>query len=140
MKRLALSMLFFLQGCSVNYIGQPVTQLTRFNSQICIIESPNVRAEFLIAYTKLLKAKGFKPKVIRENSDINSCELTSTYMGKWSWDFTAYMATAEIKIYQEDVLIGQATYAAPRAGFSFTTEIYDSTEEKISGMLAKLFP
>lgn len=140
MKRLAVATLLLLQGCSVNYVGQPVTQLKSYNSQICIIESPNVRAEFLMAYTKLLKNKGFKPKVIKEGSDTKSCELTSTYIGKWSWDFTAYMATAEIKVYQQDTLIGQAAYSAPRAGFSLTTEIYDSTEDKINGMLQKLFP
>jgi len=99
-----------------------------------------VRAEFLMAYTKLLKAKGFEPITIKENSDTSNCDLTSTYIGKWSWDFTAYMATAEIKVYKKDTLIGQATYSAPRGGFSLTTEIYDSTEDKINGMLDKLFP
>ena len=128
-----------IQACAVTYTGSPAS-LDGYSGEICIIESPNVRAEFLASYETLLKEKDFPVKIIDENADLKDCEVTSTYLGKWSWDFEPYLAYAEIHLYRNGAEVGEATYSAPRGGFAMTTKIYDSTESKIRLMLEKIFP
>lgn len=85
-------------------------------------------------------ARGFSVKLLPKDSPLSACKITSAYIGKWSWDFKLYMATAKISIFQNGELVGDATDSAPRAGWSMTTKIYKSTEVKISGMSDILFP
>lgn len=132
--------ILFLSGCSVTYYAEPADELTTYYQEMCVIEQPKVRKEFLEAYKRLLTNRGFTVRILPAGSLLTACSLTSDYIGKWSWDFTLYMAFAKIRIYKDGRLIGEALYEAPRAGFSMTHEIYHSTETKISGMLEKLFP
>ena len=129
-----------LQGCSVTYYAYPANELKSYSGRMCIIENPAVRAEFVEAYKPLLEERGFSVEIIPEDSALDTCKLTSTYFGKWSWDFKYYMASAKISIYQKGVRIGMATYDTPKEGWSLTFKIYESTETKIRGMLDKLLP
>jgi hypothetical protein len=135
-----LGFIFFVSGCAITNIAEPAVELKPYQGTICLIENPAVRAEFIESYKSLLVKKGFTPELIPAGSALNSCEVTSTYIGKWSWDFVAYMATAEIKVYKNGALIGEATYASPRGGWSLTAKIYEETSVKISGMVENLFP
>ena len=85
-------------------------------------------------------ARGFSVKLLPKDSPLSACKITSAYIGKWSWDFKLYVATAKISIFQNGELVGEATNSAPRAGWSMTTKSYKSTEVKISGMSDILFP
>lgn len=127
-------------GCSVKYAANPVKSLDMSSKEICIIEDTSVRAEFLSEYRSALEKKGFQVRVLNTGSSISACPLTSTYIGKWSWDFVVYMATAEIVIYRNGTKVGDALYDAPKAGSSLTTEIYESTEIKVTKMVDLLFP
>jgi len=51
-----------------------------------------------------------------------------------------YMASAEIVVYKNGTKVGDALFDAPKAGTALTTEIYDSTEVKITKMVDQLFP
>lgn len=137
---LLIFLVLLVSGCAVTYTADPANELKSYTGEICVIVSPDVREEFLIAYSKVLKEKGFSVKTIPSGSSTNTCKLTSTYIGKWSWDFKPYMATAEIIIYENGKSIGSATYSSPRGGWAMTSKIYESTETKIRGMLEKLFP
>ena len=135
-----LSFNLLLFGCSVKYTANPVTTLDMSSKEICIIEDTRVRESFLPAYRNALGKKGFVVRILSPGSDIASCPLTSTYTGRWSWDFVLYMAYAEIVVYHNGTKAGDALYEAPRAGWALTTDIYDSTEMKIATMVDKLFP
>ena len=137
---LILSILLFIGGCSVKYTVEPVGGVKEFGREICVIEDTKVRDEFLIAYKSSLEDRGFTVKILQPGSQLDSCELTSTYLGRWSWDFVTYMAYAKIVIYKNGIKYGEALYEAPRAGFALTTEIYEETEVKIKSMVDKLFP
>jgi hypothetical protein len=135
-----LSFNLLLLGCSVKYTANSVTNLDMSSKEICVIEDTRVRESFLPAYRTALEKKGFIVRVLIPGSDIASCPLTSTYTGRWSWDFVLYMAYAEIVVYRNGTKAGDALYKAPRAGWALTTDIYDSTETKIATMVDQLFP
>lgn len=137
---LILPVALFFVGCTVTYTADPAGELKSYSQEICVIEAPKVREEFLVAYKKVLEEKGFDVKVLTSSASVDTCNLTSDYIGKWSWDFKSYMATAEINVYEAGKLIANASYSSPRGGWSMTTKIYESTEVKIRGMLEKLFP
>lgn len=139
-KLIIICLMLSASGCSVTYTADPANELTTYTREICVIEKPDVRDEFLQAYKKILSEKGFEVKVIPPASTVSACELTSDYIGKWSWDFKPYMATAKINLYEKGTLIASASYSSPRGGFSMTTKIYESTETKVRGMAEKLFP
>ncbi len=129
-----------LIGCSVKYTANSVTTVDMSSKEICVIEDTRVRESFLLAYRTALEKKGFAVRVLNPGSDIASCPLTSTYTGRWSWDFVLYMAYAEIVVYRNGTKVGDALYKAPRAGWALTTKIYKATEIKIAKMVDQLFP
>lgn len=139
-KSLLLAAALSLSACSVTYEAKPARDFGSYNQEICVVDNPDVRPEFLTALTTQLRDRGFTVRVMSKGSAVSICPLTSTFIGKWSWDFTPYMSVAEIKIFKDGQLIGESSYKAPRGGWGFTLEVYDSTDKKIAGMLEKLFP
>lgn len=132
--------LILIAGCSVTYTVDPANEIAEYRGEVCVVEKSNVRPEFLRAYKGLLETKGFVVRVLPDGAATDSCPITSTYIGKWSWDFVAYMAFAEILIFKDGMQVGTAVYEAPRGGWSMTTKIYETTETKIKGLVDKLFP
>ena len=130
----------FLIGCSVKFSANPPANLNMTTNEICVIKNQDTNDEFLPAYQLALENKGFVVRVLDPEADIDTCPLTSTYAGSWSWDFVMYMAAAEIIIYKNGIRVGDALYDAPKAGWAMTPRIYDSTEEKVCKMVDKLFP
>ncbi len=139
---IAAFLLFYLLllGCSVKYTANSVTNLNISSKEICIIEDTSVREPFLAVYRNALGKKGFVVRTLSPGSDIASCPLTSTYTGEWSWDFVSYMSYAEIFVYRDGILAGNALYKAPCCGWALTFKIYEKTDTKIAKMVDQLFP
>jgi hypothetical protein len=127
-------------GCSIAIEGTPVDPPLQRGDEICIIENPPVRAEFLMALTRVLQQRGFRVRVLDPNALTSACPLSASYLGKWSWDFVPYMATGDIALFREGSQVGEATYRAPRGGWALTFGIYRSTETKVGRMVDQLFP
>lgn len=130
----------FIQGCSVKYTVEPASEIASYAQEICVVENPEIKPEFLDAYIPLLEGKGFTVRKLTANSSLDSCSILSTYAGKWSWDFKTYMSFAEIKIYKDGVEVGKAIYQAPTGGMAMTTKIYEETKVKVKGLVDQLFP
>jgi hypothetical protein len=77
-------------GCSIAIEGTPVDPPLQRGDEICIIENPPVRAEFLMALTRVLQQRGFRVRVLDPNALTSACPLSASYLGKWSWDFVPY--------------------------------------------------
>ena len=142
-KKIELSLLFVcgltlaLSSCT---ILQNVTPYRSGDIQeICIIEDPAVRAGFLKAYKRALREKGYKIRILGEHANLDDCELTSTYMGRWSWDMALYMALAEIKIFRNGEKVGEAIYDS-RSGGGLVFKKFIKGEEKIFELVNLLFP
>ena len=131
----------FASGCAGTIVrtATPVAFLESDSPQICVIEDPSVNAAFLPALRASLEKRGLHPRSVASGVD-PSCSLTVTYSARWSWDFSTYMATAEIDVYRRGTLVGTSVYRSPTAGTATTFDIYESTESKVDGMVARLFP
>ena len=135
----ALSLLAF-SGCTITQTAQPVSLRDDDTKQMCVIEDPRVFDAFLPAYRSALESRGLSVRMLAPDSPLASCPMTSTYYALRSWDFVTYMSHAVVVVYRDGTKAGEALYDAPKAGFSMTTRIYETTESKISTMVDQLFP
>ena len=137
------SSLLFVCGLTLALSSCTIVQnVTPYRSsdiqEICIIEDPAVRAGFLRAYKRVLREKGYRIRILEEHANLDDCELTSTYMGRWRWGWALYMALAEIKVFRNGKLAGEAIYDSRSGSGSFKK--YIKGEEKIFELVNLLFP
>mgnify|MGYP003659419393 CR=1 FL=1 len=71
---------------------------------------------FLKEFKSTLSARGIQHRVVSERNVPESCEWTATYVAKWTWDLALYMSYAEIKIFHNGNLDGEAIYDSTRGG------------------------
>lgn len=124
-------------GCSITREVRPVS-VAQSDKEICIVEAPSVREGFLQAYRSELEKKGFVVKMLPPGSALNACPLTSTYIGKWSWDLAIYLNYAEIKVYRDGTLSGSALYDGRKGGANLGK--YGNGEKRIASLVNELFP
>ncbi|WP_445936910.1 Sbal_3080 family lipoprotein [Pseudomonas sp.] len=122
----------FLAACSSVQKIDPAKSYT--GETLCIVENADVRESFLAVYSKAVEAKGLQVKVLPAGASLGSCEAVSTYTANWNWDLLMYMRYAQISIYREGSLSGQATYDAHTAVFSK----FINAEEKINELVGQL--
>lgn len=135
-----LALLCLLAGCTITQEAEPVALRPTDPAEMCVIEDPAVDETFLPAYRAALERNGFTVRMLPAGAAVSACPLTSTYYGRWSWDFVPYMSIGKIVVYRDGQYAGRALYDAPKAGFSMTTRIYESTQSKIDTMVDQLFP
>lgn len=105
------------------------------NAELCIIEDTDVRAGFLKAFEKSLQENQVKYRVTNSEA-AKSCEWTAKYTANWAWDLALYMVYAEIKVYQNEKLAGEAIYDARRGGGNMNKFI--DADEKIKELVDQL--
>ena len=123
-----------VSACSINQSIEPA-ELSN-GSELCIIENPNVRDGFLTEFESVLSSKNIPFKIVNRHSVPEGCEWTATYVARWSWDLTIYMSYAEIKVFHNGVLDGEAKYDATRGGANMNKFI--DAEPKIRELVNKL--
>lgn len=138
MKRFALAgaAMFTLAGCAITQQVQPVSQVE--GPQICIVQDLAVRPGFLDTYLRVMSEKGFQVKQLPPGGAITDCPVTSTYLGRWSWDLALYLSYAEIKVFKGGQPAGQAVYDSRQGGANMAKFI--KGEEKIAELVNQLFP
>lgn len=125
-----------LAGCAIKQTATPVLNLQ--TREICVVENSAVRSTFKDSYIRALQAKGFLVRVLGANGDTSSCAMTSTYVARWSWDFTIYMSQADLRVYRSGVQVGAANYNS-RGGGSRLDKWVDA-DAKVQEMVSQLFP
>lgn len=133
---IAASLAISLSGCAIHQTVNPVERFT--DKEVCIIESPAVKAGFLEAYKRSLSAKGYLVRQLPSSASIAECNITSTYNAHWRWDLALYMAYAEIKVYSGGKPIGEAKYDSQRGGANMGKFI--DADKKIDELVNQLFP
>ena len=132
--RASLLMLVLLtSSCAINQSVEP-SEVTD-NSEVCIIEDPSVREGFLEELKKVLDEKDINYKVVDKQTAL-ACEWTVTYLARWTWDMALYMSYAEIKVYRNGQLDGQAVYDATKGSFNLNKFI--DAEPKIRELVEEL--
>ena len=124
----------FVSACSIQQSIESA-EIPR-ESVLCIIENPDVRPGFLQEFKSVLASKSIAYKMVSESSIPESCDWTSTYVARWTWDLALYMSYAEIKIFHNGSLDGEAIYDSTRGGANMGKFI--DAEVKIRELLNEL--
>ena len=124
----------FVSACSIKQTVE-TAELPR-NSQLCVVENPDVREGFLREFKSVLNNRNISFKVVNQRNVPADCQWTATYVGRWSWDLALYMSYAEIKVYNNGSLYGEAIYDSTWGGANMGKFI--DAEEKIRELLNSL--
>lgn len=101
-------------GCTIKKEISPISKIA--DDKVCIIKNNAVRSGFLTAYREALEESGYSVKILPENTTLDTCKISSTYIAKWSWDLAIYMSYAKINVYENSKLIGSALYDSTSGG------------------------
>ena len=102
--------------------------------EICIIENTEIRREFLDVYKKSIEKQGYKV-LIKKGAD-DQCVYTSTYTATYGFHWGPYLATADLKIFKDEELIGRSKYKAPKFDVSKHGRVVNKIEPLVQKMLA----
>ena len=130
-----LSVALAVVGCAIRQRVDPVPRLD--SREICIVNNPHVREDFLETYQRALTAKGFQTRILDKSAAPSDCPLTSTYTANWKWDLALYMAFADITIYADGRVVGHAVYDS--LGGSGNLGKFINAEAKIKELVDQLF-
>jgi len=135
-----IAILFSLAGCggTIEEKVQPVSLSSSDPREICVIENSDVRHEFLEAYSRALSGKGLTVRMLPAETSVGSCPLTSTYAANWRWDLALYLAYANLKVYRNSRLVGEAMYNSLNAAAN--TDKFINATSKIQKLTDQLFP
>jgi len=134
-----LVLALFFAGCgSIDQVVKPVALSKDEPREICLIENTALRQNFLAEYRNALSGKGFTIRMLPPKSSVSACPLTSTYAANWRWDLALYLVYANLKVFRNGQLDGEALYDSQRAGAS--TSRFINAGQKIRELTGQLFP
>ncbi|WP_220250445.1 Sbal_3080 family lipoprotein [Billgrantia montanilacus] len=129
-----LAVALLVSGCTIHQKVEPV-QIDS-GHRLCIVENPAVREGFLVEFSSALDHKNIAYEIVDESAVAASCEWVARYTANWSWDLALYMSYAEIKIYRNGSLDGEAIYDSRRGGGNMNKFI--DAESKIRELVDQL--
>ena len=127
-----------VSACTSVQVNAVAEQQVNAMQQICIVNNPKVLVtDFVPVVQQRLQHHGIVSRVV-EGSEASACAYQLHYSAKRSWDFTPYMSWAELKLYQNAVLIANAEYKlVGKGGLSLTK--WQSVETKMTPVIDQLF-
>ena len=127
-----------VSACTSVQVNAVAEQQVNAIQQICIVNNPKVLVtDFVPVVQQRLQHHGIVSRVV-EGSEASACAYQLHYSAKRSWDFTPYMSWAELKLYQNEVLIANAEYKlVGKGGLSLTK--WQSVEAKMTPVIDQLF-
>lgn len=125
-----------IAGCAIHQNVKPVERFEGKN--ICVVENPAVKFDFLPAFKKSLEGRGFTVQMLQPTAALRECPITATYTANWRWDLAMYLAYAEIKVFNNGQPAGEAVYDSLKGGANMGKFI--KGENKIAELVNQLFP
>jgi hypothetical protein len=123
-----------LSGCSISTTVKPIeTQI----SNLCIKQNPKVFMDgFLPELKTQIEQHNIRTIIVDEFSKAE-CTNKLEYTASWAWDLAMYLTYAELNVYENTTLIGQATYDARWGGGRL--DKFGSTANKLKTLVDPLF-
>jgi hypothetical protein len=137
MKMMVLACLFLmaLTGCSIKTSVKPVGNVKV--SDLCIKTNPRVLMEgFLPELEMQIRNHGIKPRMF-DSVMPSDCARHLEYTANWQWDLAMYLTYAELRVYEQANLIGEAIYDARWGGFRL--DKFGTTGSKLQPLVDELF-
>jgi hypothetical protein len=124
-----------MTGCAITQNVRPVTAPDI--SLLCIKKNPEVMmSEFVTELKSQVEAKGMKARIY-EGATPADCRHRIEYTANWRWDLAMYLVFADLRVYDKDLLIGQANYDARAGGGRM--DKFGPTAGKLKGLVDELF-
>lgn len=136
-----VTILLSLAGCAGGIIEQnvkPVTLSASEPREVCLVENPAVSQGFLESYKAALAKRNLTIRMLPPGTPVNTCPLTLTYTANWRWDLALYLAYANLKVYRNGNLEGEALYDGMKAALD--TAKFIKADAKIQELTDRLFP
>lgn len=125
-----------LAGCaSPQFSAKPISKENRLK-KVTVVKDDATREVFLDTIESWCLDESYDCYVVPDRSKHISEDLTLNYVSRWSWDFTTFIADAEIKAYKNKQLVGEVTFNAPN---SMNTDKFGDDKKRIKTMLGLLF-
>jgi hypothetical protein len=104
--------------------------------EITVVKDDATREVFLDSIESWCLDNSYNCTVVPDRSKHVPEELTLNYVSRWSWDFTTFIADAEIKAYKNKQLVGEVTFLAPNSG---NLNKFGNDKKRIKTMVELLF-
>lgn len=125
-----------LTGCAITQNVRPVT--TAQIPMLCIKKNPAVMmSEFVTELESQVRAKGIQTRTYEGDASPAGCKHRLEYTANWRWDLAMYLVFADLRVYEDDLLIGQANYDARAGGARM--DKFGATATKLKGLVDELF-
>lgn len=137
MKKILLAVItasVVMSGCSIQQTIEKA-ELEK-EAELCIVENSAVRKGFLAEFKTVLTSMNIPHRMVNASSIPASCEWTTTYVARWTWDLALYMSYAEIKVFRQGNLDGEAIYDSTHGGANMSKFI--DAETKIRELVNEL--
>lgn len=128
------SLILVLAGCSLPIEIRPPPAATKI-TELCIINNPKVLMDgFLPELKKQIRNYGISTQTwTAYNPD--GCRYWLEYTANWRWDLVMYLIYADLKLYDHQILIGEAVF--DNTGFG--PRRYGAASDKLKALTGPLF-
>jgi len=124
-----------ISGCAITQSVRPVTSTDI--PLLCVKKNSEVfMAQFVKELQSQIDARGIKTRIY-EGDKPADCRYRLEYAANWRWDLAMYLAFADLRVYDNDLLIGEANYDA-RAGGG-RPDKFGATKTKLRELVDQLF-
>ncbi len=128
------TLMLLLASCALPIEIRPPPAGTKI-TELCIIDNPKVLMDgFLPELKKQIRSHGIKTQTWSSYNP-DGCRYWLDYTANWKWDLVMYMIYADLKLYDRQTLIGEATFDNTGIG----PRRYGSADEKLKALTGPLF-
>lgn len=125
-----------LAGCAINQTVKPVAASGITN--LCVKNNPQVMmSDFVKELRSQVEAKGIRTSLY-DGERPAGCKHHMEYTANWRWDMAMYLVFADLRVHEDGLLVGQATYDALGGGLNFSK--FGPTADKVRPLVNQLFP
>jgi hypothetical protein len=125
-----------ISGCAgPRFTVNPISSENQLK-EITVVKDDATREVFLNSIESWCLDNSYNCRVVPDRSKHVPEELTLNYVSRWSWDFTTFIADAEIKAYKNTQLVGEVTFLAPNSG---NLNKFGNDKKRIKTMVELLF-
>ena len=123
-----------LTGCVTSYEGRSIEEPVSIG-EVCVIRNDAVRPGYVLPSIQRAFAKRNIATKVCTESTANGCQFILRYTARQSWDFTPYLKSARLDLYQGARLIANSElYVYP-----YNLSKWSGEEERIEKLVDDLF-
>lgn len=128
--------LFFLTGCSITQVVEPVAENTKIDKIWIQHESKTHNEGLEPELANIINNAGFKTQIFNANSADNPGDFVLRYSANWRWDLAMYLEYFKAEIYKGAKVVGSLTYNARNGGGNFGK--FGKTRNKIEPLIIEM--